>query len=104
MIPGAIIITSSNVAVSLHADWDSVTVYSVGTKVYLPSNYGEYQALSGNTDKSPALSINIYDAQKINRMLEVLGTTNKFRMFDQFLNTQTSRQNDEVSIAWAETI
>jgi hypothetical protein len=91
MIPGAIIITSSNVDASSHADWVAATAYSIGTTVYLPLNYGEYQALTANTGKQPNLNPTDW---------KFVGTTNKFRMFDQFLNTQTSRTGTiEVSIA-----
>lgn len=91
MFPGAIVITSSNVADSLYSDYNSSTAYSVGARVYLPTNYGEYEALTANTGKNPSSNPTDW---------KFLGTTNKFRMFDQFLNTQTVRNGTiEVSIA-----
>lgn len=84
-------ITSSNVADSLYSDYNSSTAYSVGARVYLPTNYGEYEALTANTGKNPSSNPTDW---------KFLGTTNKFRMFDQFLNTQTVRNGTiEVSIA-----
>ena len=80
--PTATTLTSSNVTASAYADWDIATAYTVGQFVYLPSNYGEYEALTNNTGKDP--SINPTD-------WKFLGTSNKYKMFDQFLNTQTSR-------------
>lgn len=91
MFPGSIIITSSNVATSSHPDWVFATPYSIGAKVYLPLNYGEYEALTANSGKQPNLNPTDW---------KFLGTTNKFRMFDQFLNTQTVKNGTiEVSIA-----
>jgi hypothetical protein len=91
MFPGAIIITSSNVADSSYANWNDATPYANGATVYLPINYGEYQALTANTNKQPNLNPTDW---------KFLGTTNKYKMFDQFLNTQTLRtETIEVSIA-----
>lgn len=80
MFPIATVITSSNVAESLYPTYNIGTSYSVGTNVYLPSNYGEYQALTANTGKDPSLNPSDW---------KFLGTANKYKMFDQFLNTQT---------------
>lgn len=90
MFPGAIIITDSNVTASAYEEWNDGP-YLVGDTVYLPTNYGEYQALTDNTGKQPNLNPTDW---------KFLGTTNKFRMFDQFLNTQTVKNGAiEVSIA-----
>lgn len=84
-------ISSSNVSDSLYSDYNSSTAYSVGARVYIPTNYGEYEALTANTGKNPSSNPTDW---------KFLGTTNKFRMFDQFLNTQTVRNGTiEVSIA-----
>lgn len=90
MYPGAIVIGSSNVAESTNPTYNPATAYAAGAFVYLPSNYGEYQALTANTGKNPAISPSDW---------KFLGTANKYRMFDQFLNTQTANdQTIEVTI------
>lgn len=71
---------SSNVADTAYTAWSSVTAYTVGNIVSF-TNHGEYQALTNNTNKSPDLNPTDW---------KFLGTTNRWRMFDQFLNTQTS--------------
>lgn len=75
------VIASSNVAASAYANWSNTTAYSIGNKVYLPSNFGEYEAKTANTGKDP--SLNPLD-------WKFLGTANKYKMFDQFLNTKTT--------------
>ena len=79
--PVQIALTSSNVADSSYPLWDSTTSYSVGDLVYLNDNHGEYQALTANTGINPL--DNPTDWQW-------LGTTDRWRMFDQYLNTVTS--------------
>lgn len=81
MFPNNIVITSSNVTGSSYTAWSSATAYTAGQKVYLASNYGEYEALVNNTNKPPNLNPTDW---------KFLGTANKYKMFDQFLNTQTS--------------
>jgi len=80
MTPTNIVITDSNVAGSIYSDWNSATAYAINNSVYLPSTKGEYQALTVNTNKQPDLNPTDW---------KFLGTTNKYKMFDQFLNTQT---------------
>ena len=86
---GANALVSSTVAASSYADWNSATSYLVGDLVYLPSTFGEYQCLVANSNKNP--STHVYNATT-NPSGEwlFLGTANRFRMFDQFLNTQTT--------------
>jgi len=79
--PVAIALTSSNVSDSSYAVWDSAASYNVGDLVYLNDNHGEYQALTANSNVNPL--DNPADWQW-------LGTTNRWRMFDQYLNTVTS--------------
>lgn len=81
MFPSNIVITDSNVAGSSYSTWDSATAYTIGQNVYLSSNYGEYEALTNNTNKPPNLNPTDW---------KFLGTANKYKMFDQYLNTQTS--------------
>lgn len=79
--PTEITLTSSNVAGSSYSDWSASTAYTIGQYVFLPTNYGEYQALTNNTGKYPSLNPTDW---------KFIGTANKYKMFDQFLNTQTS--------------
>jgi hypothetical protein len=72
-------LVSSTVTDTSYTAWSSVTAYTAGQFVSF-TNHGEYQALTNNTNKSP--DINPTD-------WKFLGTTNRWRLFDQFLNTQT---------------
>jgi len=78
--PADFALTSTNVADSQYPVWDASTSYSAGDNVYLTDNHGEYKALTNNSGKYPA--DNPADWQW-------LGTTNRWRMFDQYLNTVT---------------
>lgn len=78
--PNNYTLISSNVADTAYTAWNSVTSYSIGNIVSF-TNHGEYQALTANTNKNPSTSPSDW---------KFLGTTNRWRMFDQFLNTQTS--------------
>lgn len=73
-------LVSSNVADTSYTAWSGATAYNIGNIVSF-TNHGEYQALTNNTNKSPDLNPNDW---------KFLGTTNRWRMFDQFLNTQTT--------------
>ncbi|MFY9141561.1 hypothetical protein [Sulfuricurvum sp.] len=91
MFPINIVVDSSNVAASLYDTYDIATPYTTGQKVYLSTNYGEYEARTNNTGMDPSLSPTDW---------KFLGTANRFKMFDQFLNTQTSNTGTiEVSIS-----
>jgi hypothetical protein len=78
--PNNFTLISSNVPDTAYPVWDSGTSYSVGTIVSY-TNHGEYQALTVNTNKNPSTSPTDW---------KFLGTTNRWKMFDQFLNTQTA--------------
>ncbi|WP_281950280.1 hypothetical protein [Nitrosophilus kaiyonis] len=80
--PGDFTLNSSNVLDSAYPVWDSATTYNTGDIVYVTENHGEYQSLTdSNTNKYPL--DNPADWQW-------LGTTNRWRMFDQYLNTATT--------------
>lgn len=90
MIPGAVTLVSSNVAVTAYAEWNSATNYAINALVSSSTTRGEYKALVASTNKNPADPLNVYDA--VNNPSGVwlfLGTQNKFAAFDQFFNTQT---------------
>lgn len=78
--PNNFTLISSNVPDTVYQAWNSSTSYSAGAIVSY-TNHGEYQALTANTNKDPSKSPNDW---------KFLGTTNRWKMFDQFLNTQTT--------------
>jgi hypothetical protein len=79
--PNSYTLISSNVTDTAYTAWSSITSYSIGANVSY-TNHGEYQALSANTNQDPSANPAIW---------KFLGTTNRWKMFDQFLNTQTSK-------------
>lgn len=86
--PGDFALISSNVPDSTYPVWDSAASYNSGDIVYVPDNHGEYQAITSNSGLYPP--DNPADWQW-------LGTTNRWRMFDQYLNTATVN-NGTISI------
>lgn len=96
MSPSSITLTSSNISDSAYTAWNSATSYSIGNKVYVASTYGEYEARVANTNVEP--STHVYDATTNPEGEWIfLGTTNKYKMFDQFLNTQ-SVKNGKIEV------
>ncbi|MDD5212346.1 MAG: hypothetical protein PHV62_08010 [Sulfuricurvum sp.] len=88
--PNTYTYVTGNVADTTYAAWNIATVYAANDYVSVSTNHGEYQAVSGNTGKDPRLAINLYDATKNpTGCWTFLGTTNRWKMFDQYLNTQT---------------
>lgn len=90
LFPQEFTLTSSNVADSSFTTWDNTTAYAVGDTSYIPSNYGEYKCLVANTGKDP-LTHTYNVTSNPNGEWLFLGTTNKYRMFDKYLNTQSIR-------------
>lgn len=78
--PNAYTLVTSNVADTVLTAWNVGTAYSIGNQVSIASNHGEYQALTANTGKDPRTNPTDW---------KFLGTTNRWKMFDQYLNTQT---------------
>lgn len=72
-------LVTSSLADSTYTAWNSATAYTIGMNVVY-TNHGEYKALTANTNKIP--STNTTDWQ-------FLGTTNRWKLFDQYLNTLT---------------
>lgn len=95
LMPNSIIITSSNVTPSSYAEWNNTTAYAIGTCVYLPADYGEYKCIVANTGVDPRTSL--YDANNTSGKWQFLGTANKYKMFDQFLNTQTVKEGQIIN-------
>lgn len=78
--PNPYTLVTSNVADTLLSAWNVATAYAIGAQVSIASNYGEYQALTANTGKNPLTNPTDW---------KFLGTTNRWKLFDQYLNTQT---------------
>lgn len=88
LFPQAFTLTSSNIADSSYTNWNVSTAYVVNNLVYVPENYGEYQCRVANTGKYPITSV--YDEIKNpNGEWIFLGTTNKYKMFDKYLSSQS---------------
>lgn len=79
--PINVTLTSSNVANSSYSNWSVSTAYSIGNKVYLADNFQEYECIVANTGQKPSEQPSFWKR---------LGATNKYKMLDQYLNTQTS--------------
>lgn len=78
--PNPYTLVTSNVADTLLAAWNVATAYAIGAQVSIASNHGEYQALTNNTGLDPRTNPTAW---------KFLGTTNRWKLFDQYLNTQT---------------
>lgn len=90
--PQSFTLTSSNIAESSYAAWNSATSYAVGNFVYVSSTKGEYKCLVANTNTDP--TTHVYDAtSNADGEWLFLGTANKYSMFDQYLKTQSTHAN-----------
>lgn len=78
--PNPYTLIDSNVADTTLTAWNVATAYVIGNQVSVASNHGEYQALTNNTGLDPRTNPTAW---------KFLGTTNRWKMFDQYLNTQT---------------
>lgn len=91
LVPQTFEILSTNVAGSTYANYSSTTTYALGAKVYIPDvgYWGEYKCLvAGTVGVDPRTSV--YNAESNpSGKWEFLGVTNRYKMFDQFGNTQT---------------
>lgn len=90
--PQSFTLTSSNIASSSYSEWNSTASYAIGNIVYLNETKGEYKCLVANSNKKP--SEHLYDVtNNPNGEWSFIGTTNKYKMFDQYLNTQSTNAN-----------
>lgn len=92
MFPGGLTLLSTNIGNTPYPNWSSSQTYSVGSIISSSgSSKGEFQAMVGSQDMSPEDAANVYDVSKNpTGAWKFLGTQNKFRCFDQYLNTQSS--------------
>ncbi len=92
MIPGALTLLSTNIADTAYPQWVVGTNYAINTIVSSSgSSKGEFQAMSANIGKDPEDPLNIYNATtNPTGVWKFLGTQNKYKCFDQYLNTQAT--------------
>lgn len=99
LVPQKITVDSSNVPTSTFPNYNETTVYNAGTKVFIPDigYWGEYKCRVDNTSSvDPRTSV--YNASSNpDGKWEFLGTTNRFKMFDQFGSTQTVNPSKIIS-------
>lgn len=106
LVPQPIALLDSNVPTSTLPTYNPATTYGVGTEVFIPDEgyWGEYKCLvAGTVGVDPRTSV--YNAEtNPSGKWEFLGTTNKYKMFDQFSSTQTSNPSIlEVSVSAIES-
>lgn len=81
-------LTSSSVAETDYAAWNSGTTYSIGQRVILTSTHKVYESLqNSNLNKNPAT-----DTSSPPYWIEV-SATNRWKMFDTSNSTQTTNAN-----------
>jgi len=98
--PRDITLNSSNVSEGLHNEWDSSTTYSSGDRVYVTLES------DGNTERTPhQIYESLADSNTDNYPPEnpsqwsLIGATNRWAMFDDFVSSQTVNTNTiEVTI------
>lgn len=84
-------LTSSSVAETDYAAWNSGTTYSIGQRVILTSTHKVYESLqNSNLNKNPAT-----DTSSPPYWIEV-SVTNRWKMFDTSNSTQTTNSNSIV--------
>lgn len=82
IIPRPLTLAATNVPAPTEPEWDSVTSWTAGTRVYLASQtpHKVYEALSNNSNKNPATNPTYW--------VEV-GPTSQWAMLDALVTTQT---------------
>ena len=84
-------LTSSSVAETDYAAWNSGTTYSIGQRVILTSTHKVYESLqNSNLNKNPATDTSVPPY-----WIEV-SSTNRWKMFDSSNSTQTTNSNSIV--------
>ena len=84
-------LTSSSVAGTDYAAWNSGTTYSIGQRVVLTSTHKVYESLqNSNLNKNPATDTSVPPY-----WIEV-SSTNRWKMFDSSNSTQTTNSNSIV--------
>lgn len=85
---------STNVADSSEIVWDSTTIFTVGTIVYVAATHHEYETVIENTNVYPPDDID----SEIPKWID-LGATNRWRMFNNTVGSNTTNTGSiEVSI------
>lgn len=87
------ILTSSNVAETDYAAWNSSTAYTVGQKVIVIATHKIYECLINNTNKYPPDYVDTTSPEWLD-----LGATNRWKMFDQSYYNQTSNTGSIVIV------
>lgn len=91
LVPTLQTLDSSNVPTSTFANYSATTTYAVGTKVFIPDAgyWSEHKCVvAGTIGVDPRTSVYNTTSNPDGKW-EFLGTTNRFKMFDQFSSTQT---------------
>ena len=90
MIPSSNLLTASNISVTAYPQWLIGTNYALNAIVSSQGvSKGEFQAMVANIGKNPEDPLNIYDAtNNPTGTWKFLSTQNRFKCFDQYLNTQ----------------
>ena len=86
-------LTSSNVSENDYSEWVSSTTYSVGDKVIVVATHKIYEALSSNSNKYPPDNTDISTPDWLD-----LGSTNRWRMFDDVVNSQTTLSSGDLVV------
>ena len=87
--PNTINLLSSNVSESLHSEWDSGVTYSTGDRVYVTLES------DGTTERAPhrifesTADSNTGNYPPDTSQWALVGSTNRWRMFDEFTSSQT---------------
>lgn len=86
-------LTSSNVPETDYTAWSSSTSYVAGNKVMVVATHKNYEALLSNSNKYPPDNIS-----GANPYWLELGPTNKWAMFDESYQSQTSNPTDIIIV------
>lgn len=92
MIPGPVLLLSSNIPATSYPEWNIANNYMINAIISSSGvSKGEFQAVSANVGKSPEDGLNIYNATtNPTGCWKLLGTQNRWKCFDQYLNTQAT--------------
>lgn len=82
------VLASSTVAEADYPAWNSATAYAVGDHCILASVHRVYKCLTAHTNKQPDT-----DVASVTPSWQEVGYTNRWRMFDPYVNTLTTKSD-----------
>lgn len=95
--PNNITLISSNVPENDHPEWSGITDYAIGDRVISTSTHRIYEAIAASgPSNGGAVDPDTDDIGTVSASWSLVGATNRYKMLDEYINTQTEKSGDIV--------